>query len=447
VGLQLILLEQRTSQTSMREQSITPTWLPTLGLLVLAGGLSAIFYYVSRQRHWETRVPEFIAFALGAGVLYLVGVYLVERFALGRVALLIILAGAVAFRLFLLPLSPSLSSDVYRYQWEGRVQRAGVNPYATYPAAPGLASFQDPEHPLQVGSTTPTLYPPLSEISFSWVETVSGYKRLYTGLDLASIVVLLLLLAIHKQPLPHVLTYAWNPTVVVSFSLDGHHDSLAILTLLAAILLIINRQRALSIMFLALSFLAKFFAVLLLPVFLKRTRWAYASLFGGLVALAYLRYARAGRNLLEGLSQYAAGWEANDSVFRLIVRAGNSQAQAELVVGMVLLALVAYALKQRLEPLRAGLFLTAGLLLLSPNAFPWYFTWTIPFLCFYPSRPWLLMSVTCVLGYAPMVAYAAGQPYRDSPLILALEYLPVYAWLAYEGWQATARAAGLRPTD
>jgi hypothetical protein len=169
-----------------------------------------------------------------------------------------------------------------------------------------------------------------------------------------------------------------------------------------------------------------------LPVFLKRTRWAYAGLFGGLVALAYLRYASAGRNLLEGLSQYAAGWEANDSVFRLIVRAGNSQTQAELVVGMVLLALVAYALKQRLEPLRAGLFLTAGLLLLSPNAFPWYFTWTIPFLCFYPSRPWLLMSVTCVLGYAPMVAYAAGQPYRDSPLILALEYAPVFPWLGYE---------------
>jgi len=421
--------------------------LPTLGLLVLAGGLGTIYHYLARQPDLKARVPEFIALALGAGILYLAGVYLVERFVPGPAALLIILAGALAFRLLVLPLTPSLSGDVYRYQWEGRVQRAGINPYATYPAALGPSAFQDPRHPLEVGSTTPTLYPPLSEMSFSWVETVSGYKRLYTGLDLASIVVLLLLLALHKQPLPRVLTYAWNPTVVVSFSLDGHHDSLAILTLLAAILLIINRQRALSITFLALSFLAKFFAVLLLPVFLKRTRWAYAGLFGGLVALAYLRYASAGRNLLEGLSQYAAGWEANDSVFRLIVRAGNSQAQAELVVGMVLLALVAYALKQRLEPLRAGLFLTAGLLLLSPNAFPWYFTWTIPFLCFYPSRPWLLMSVTCVLGYAPMVAYAAGQPYRDSPLILALEYLPVYAWLAYEGWQATARAAGLRPTD
>lgn len=421
----------------MRQPSITPTWLPTLGLLVLAGGLSAIFYYLSRQRHWETRVPEFIAFALGAGVLYLVGVYLVERFALGRVALLIILGGAVAFRLFLLPLSPSLSTDVYRYQWEGRVQRAGVNPYATYPAAPGLAPFQDPEHPLQVGSTTPTLYPPLSEMSFSWVKTISGYKLLYTGLDLASVVLLLLLLVIRQQPLPRVLAYAWNPTVVVSFALDGHHDSLAILTLLAAILLIISRRRLLSITFLALSFLSKFFALLLLPVFLKRTRWIYAALFGALVALAYVRYADAGWKLLDGLSSYAAGWEGNDSLFRIILGAGNSKAQAGLVAAVMMLALVAYALKQRMEPLRAGLFLTAGLLLLSPNAFPWYFTWTVPFLCFYPSRPWLLMTVTCALGYSPVVAYAAGQPYQDSPLILALEYVPVCAWLAYEGWRET----------
>lgn len=421
--------------------------LPALGLLVLAGGLGTIFHYLARQPGLKSHAPEFIGLALGAGILYLAGVYLVERFVLGPAGLLVILAGALAFRLLLLPLAPSLSGDVYRYQWEGRVQRAGINPYATYPAALGPSAFQDTRHPLEVGSTTPTLYPPLSEMSFSWVETVSGYKWLYTGLDVASIVVLLLLLARQRQPLSRVLTYAWNPTVVVSFALDGHHDSLAILTLLAAIFFIINRERALSIAFLALSFLAKFFAVLLLPLFLKRTRWTYAGLFGGLVALAYLRYASAGRKLLEGLAQYAAGWEANDSLFRLVLCAGNSKGQAELVVGILLVAAVACALKQRLEPLRAGLFLTAGLLLLSPNAFPWYFTWTIPFLCFYPNRPWLLMSVTCVLGYAPAVAYAAGQPYRDSPLILALEYLPVYAWLAYEGWQATARAGGVRPID
>jgi hypothetical protein len=39
---------------------------------------------------------------------------------------------------------------------------------------------------------------------------------------------------------------------------------------------------------------------------------------------------------------------------------------------------------------------------------------------------------TAVLGYAPVVAYAASQPYVHSPFILTLEDPPVYAWLAVE---------------
>ena len=405
--------------------------MPTLALLVLALSISAIFYHIGRTPDLKTYVPEFIALALGAGVLYVIGVYLVERFEFGRVALAVILGSALAIRLVVLPASLSISTDAFRYQWEGRVQRAGINPYATNPTALHHA-FEDPEHPLETGAATPTLYPPLSEFSFAWVKTIPDYKRLYTGLDVASIVVLLLLLAIRKQPLQRVLAYAWNPTVVISFALCGHHDALAILTLLGANLFIINQRWALSILFLALSALSKFFAVLLVPVFLQRTRWIYAGLFAVVVILAYVPYASVGWKLLDGLSQYSAGWENNDSLFRLLLLAGNSKPQAGLVAGILIAGLMAFVLKKRMEPLRASLFLVAGLLLLSPNAFPWYFTWTIPFVCFYPSAPWLLMSVTCVLGYAPLVAYSAGLAYQDSPLVLWLEYAPVLAWLGYQ---------------
>jgi hypothetical protein len=413
--------------------------LPNLGLLALGAGIFAIFYHIGREPELKTHVPEFIALGLGAGVLYAAGVYLVERFQLGVAALIIILGAALAFRLVVLPAGLSISTDAYRYQWEGRVERLGINPYATNPAALRHA-FEDSEHPLDVGATTPTLYPPLSEASFSWVKTIPGYKRLYTGLDVASIVVLLLLLAIRKQPLPRVLAYAWNPTVVVAFALCSHHDALAILALLVANLFIIAQLRAASIVLLALSFLSKFFAAPLLPVFLKRTRWRYAGLFAAVVIAGYLPYAGAGVKLLDGLAQYSSGWENNDSLFRLLLLAGNSKPQAGLISAVFLTALVLFALKQRMEPLRASFFLIAGLLLLSPNAFPWYFTWTIPFLCFYSQPSMLLISVTCVLGYAPLIAYTAGGPYQDSPLILALEYAPVFAWLAWEAWRGVRKS-------
>ena len=85
--------------------------------------------------------------------------------------------------------------------------------------------------------------------------------------------------------------------------------------------------------------------------------------------------------------------------------------------------------KMQQNMLRAAYLVLAASLLLAPTVYPWYFVWLLPFLCFFPSAPWLLLSVTAVLGYSPVVAYAAGQPYRDSPFVLALEYVPVYMWL------------------
>jgi len=428
-----------------------------LVLLAVAAALAAITFCLGRQPDLKTHVPEFIGLNLGAGLFYLVGVYFVERFQLGRAALVTILASAVVFRLCLLPCEPQLSDDVYRYQWEGRVERAHMNPYEVFPELAGVRSLEDPRHPL-ANRTVPTLYPPLSEVAFSWVKTVAGYKRLFTALDVGSVGLVLLLLATVKQPLHRVLVYAWNPTVLVSFALCGHHDSLAILTLLAAEILILARRRLTAMVFLALSFLAKFFPLVLLPIFLqarwlrgRRTAgdpvraansvWLGAGVFAAVALLGYLPYLGAGPRLFGGLSDYAVGWEANDSLFRLVLHAGNSKAQAELVTGVMALALVAYALKKQIEPLRASLLVTAGLVMLSPAAFPWYFTWSVPFLCFYPRAPWLLLSVTAVLGYSPVVAYAAGQPYRDSPFILALEYAPVYLWLAI-GLVQRARARG-----
>ncbi len=418
------------------------TWPATLGLVVIGLGTTAIYVWLARRPDLNSRVPEFIALMLVAGILYFAAIYLVERFRVGGLALLLILAIAVAIRIAFLPRPPALSDDVYRYQWEGRVERAGYNPYTLTPVSPGLASFQDREHPIETGKNVPTLYPPLTELSFAWIKTIPGYKRLYTGLDLASIGLLLLLLAARKQPPQRVLIYAWNPGVITAFSLSGHHDSLAILTLLAALLFIIEQWPKLSNAFLALAFLSKFFPALMLPAFLKRSRASYAAIFAGLVVLAYLPYARAGFDLLKGLSEYAAGWEGNDSAFRLLLSAGNSKAQAELIAVVVIMVLVAYTLRRRFEPLLAALVLFTATLLISPNAFPWYFTWIVPFLCFYPSRPVLLLTVTCTLGYAPVVAYSVGQAYVHTPLITVLEYVPVYVWLAYEAWQPGPASGG-----
>ncbi len=417
----------------MQKPLSAPRSAASISILAIALGLGGIFHFIAHCQPLETHVPEFIALMLLAGALYLVSVYIVQRYKCGPSILFVILGATVVFRLFFLPLSPTLSEDVYRYQWEGRIVRAHLNPYTVYPAMPALNWAQNPKHPIETGKTTPTLYPPASEAAFSWAETVAGYKRLFTALDLATVALLLVILSAADRPLQHVLIYAWNPAVLIAFSLSGHNDSLAILTLLAAtIFLIIGRRGILSIGFLGLSVLSKLFPIFLLPVFLKRTRWGYAGIFGGVVLLGYLPYLAAGSRLLQGLSDFTAKWEGNDSLYRLFLAAGNSTRQAQFVAGILLLLLILYVLKARMDIFRTGLVILAGLLFLSSNAFPWYFTWIVPFLCFCPSPALLLLTVTCVLGYSPVIAYAAGGSFPNSPLMQVLEYLPVFALLGYE---------------
>src|SRR5258708_5650999 len=197
----------------------------TLTLAGLAAGLTGIYFWVEQQQDdLDSHIPEFIGLLLLAGILYIVAVCLVERFRLGRAAMMVILAGTVLFRLALLPATPSLSDDVYRYQFDGRVQRAHLNPYLAVPSSPELSWLLNPDNPEPPGIDTPTIYPPLSELVYRTIETVAEYKLVSTILDLGCVGLLWLLLAAMQLPLHRVLAYAWNPAVLLSFAMSGHFD-------------------------------------------------------------------------------------------------------------------------------------------------------------------------------------------------------------------------------
>jgi hypothetical protein len=413
-----------------------PGSIATIALATLAAGLTGIYFWVEQlQDDLDMHMPEFIGLLLLAGILYIIAVFLVEKFRLGRTAMMVILAGTVLFRLVLLPGAPSLSDDVYRYQWDGRVQRAHLNPYIAVPSSPELSWLLNPDNPEPPGIDTPTIYPPLSEFAYRMIETVPGYKRISTILDLGCVGVLLLLLAAMNLPLHRVLAYAWNPAVLLSFAMSGHFDPLAILMLLAALFFLVRNRPKLSIAALALAFLSKLFPVLLLPAFLKRVRPAYAGIFALLVFAFYLPFSGAGLHLFDGARNYGRDWSNNASFFELLQFVMRSRARAEFLAGLMVLAVIGYLAKRRAGLFWSSLVLTGGVLLASPTAYPWYFTWSIPFLCFCPSPAWLLMSVTSVLGYTPPLADGSG----NSLVMLSLEYAPVYLWLAYYCWAAPKR--------
>ncbi len=435
-----------------------PSWIQfgaALALLTAAAALAGIYRVFSLWGELAAHGAGFVALSLVAGIIYLTACYVTEHYRVGGAGLVVILAGALLFRILLLPLWPSLSQDLYRYRWQGRVHQAGLNPYTVTPSTPGLEKFlAEDEASSRIG--TPhlrTVYPPLAEwtfaANFEIAPSVPAFKRLFVLLDLASAGVLLLLLRARRLPLTRVIFYAWNPLVVTSFAASGHYDSLAIFTLLLMLLFTIKGRPILATMFLAASFLAKFFALILLP-FVWKTAWQtggneprvkplksggyrrlrklgpHLALLGGLVLAVYFPFVTTGEAIFSVLDHFVRHYENNAGLFRLLRWCGNSHLQAQFVAGVFLLGILAVLLKKKVEILQSALVLTAALVLFSPNAFPWYFTWAIPFLCFHPHPAWLLMSVTAVLGYAPVIEYTASGTYRDTPLILWLEYGPVF---------------------
>jgi alpha-1,6-mannosyltransferase len=78
-----------------------------------------------------------------AAAVYFATVRLILRYAWPRATVWIVVGVAIALRLLLLTAPPILSSDIYRYAWDGRVQAAGINPYRYVPADPALASPGD----------------------------------------------------------------------------------------------------------------------------------------------------------------------------------------------------------------------------------------------------------------------------------------------------------------
>ena len=57
--------------------------------------------------------------------------------------LLFVLGLAVVFRGYALFFEPFLSSDIYRYIWDGNVQAHGINPYRYFPANHAFAQLRD----------------------------------------------------------------------------------------------------------------------------------------------------------------------------------------------------------------------------------------------------------------------------------------------------------------
>ncbi len=99
---------------------------------------------------------------------YLVAVWVVLNRPVNRWTLAIIVVCAVGCRLVCLFSPPFLSSDIFRYVWDGQVQAAGINPFRYIPADAHLAFLRDRiSTPTSIAEPTPTPFIPREPRCFS----------------------------------------------------------------------------------------------------------------------------------------------------------------------------------------------------------------------------------------------------------------------------------------
>ena len=106
-------------------------WLVWLGTALLALTLFGLLLDVPAAEGdgRAFRVTILLGLLVLAAAVYFATVRLILRYAWPRGTVWIVVGVAIALRLLLLTAPPILSSDIYRYVWDGRVQAAGINPY------------------------------------------------------------------------------------------------------------------------------------------------------------------------------------------------------------------------------------------------------------------------------------------------------------------------------
>jgi alpha-1,6-mannosyltransferase len=372
-------------------------------LLALAGCLLALSAAgVIEIAHFDD--PNVGVFLLLQCVPYAIATWLVvwgrpDRAVSSRALATILIVGA-AMRCLLLPGTP-VSTDLFRYVWDGRVQAAGINPYLHVPSDAALSGLRDGAiYPyINRAEYAPTIYPPAAQVVFYLITRVSeapiAMKVAMVAFEALAVWTVLQLLALRGLPRSRILLYVWHPLPLWEFARSGHVDIVAIAFLLVAFLAMQRRSPILAGVALGAGVLVKYFPIVTGPALYKRWDWRLPLAFVGAVAVLYLPYIGASTKVVGFLSGYIGeeGLDRGAGIFLWqLIGAFVSLPQptfsfyvAAAALVMAALALFVVMRPRRLDADLAGAMLlaVAFTLLVSPH-YAWYFAWLVPFLCFYP---------------------------------------------------------------
>lgn len=433
---------------------------PLVALWIVAADTLGLYTYLSHRLYLLNPVWIYLTIY---GILFGFYAYasgrLVPRIApaYGRHALAVIVIGAIVFRLVALSTEPSLSTDMYRYVWDGRLTMHGINPYRWSPNAQTLRWLRDGVWEQMDYKAYQTIYMPVSQIVFAlcnflFKNSLIGYKLVFTLFDIGVIGLLLRILkTLGRNPM-QVVWYAWCPLPITEVSIAGHQDVVGVFFLLLSFVLVLRRRRVwLAGIALVCAVLTKGFALMLMPMMVRNYGKRFA--LPAAISLVYLAMPLIVYlpQFLHGMTQYLDNVHVNSSLFNWtnMALAHITYQHYEIANKLTDAATLGVAAWAAWRPassyadlLRRAFIVLAVIMMVIPTLFPWYLVWVLPFLPLIGKRPsWAFVALVCTIGLL-YTYYISIKPLWWTPI---LEYVPFYLILVWEyaGWRLGREPIGL----
>lgn len=378
---------------------------------------------------------------------------------------------AVVLRVLLLPLPPTLSDDVLRYVWDGKVVIAGFNPYELPPESSELAALRDPMWERMPHKEVPTVYPPLALAVFAagvvlpW--PIVGVKILLSLAELVGCFLLLRLAVALGLPPGRATWFCWHPLVALEVAGMGHVDALVVAGSVAAVALIVAGHPGRAGLAATIGVLGKLVPLVALPFWALTSRrpWLVLAAAGSAIVLAILPVVVGVGGVPPGLVEYGISWEFNGPIYepmwrlfdrlelddtvksgldRMKILTGRHDvwnriypfvypqllAKATLlgIFGLLFLHTFLNVWRSR-EPVAASGRIFGAVALAMATFYPWYLLWILPWAALTRHKAWLVASFTLPLAYLPQVA---GFTYF--PGIWLAVWAPFFLLLPFSSW-------------
>jgi alpha-1,6-mannosyltransferase len=349
--------------------------------------------------------------------------------------------------------TPTLSGDIYRYIWDGKLINNGLSPYEYAPYASQLAYLRDSNWQLVQNKDIISPYPPLLEflnaLTYRFSPTVLAFKGGTILASLASIIMLpFFLKKLNLDPRLSII-FAWNPLFVLEFGSSGHDDAIAVFFVLASLYLLVSNKKEASAVMMAVAVVSKLFPLLIVPLFLRRWKVRATAMFAVVVIGFYVPFLFLGGSILAPVEVYVfsstpifnAGALAVFQSFFAFLGAQNPVLLARIVeysiFGGVLAIMLVRILRKPtsdLQLMRYSAILITVYIAFSSTVQPWYLSWVfVPFLVIMPTWSWIIFSGTIFLTYYTFTQQPLALGYwAEITWVKVVEFAQLYLMMAFE---------------